>query len=441
MELLTSRTMNRLLVQIPVRHGKSIYCSHVLPCWHFLVRPNHNVWVVTYGSNFAEEFGSRNLDLVKEWGPELTGVRLHPDFAGRAHFRAAPPNTGEFRGLGILGGLSGKGAHLIICDDLIKEFQEVVTEEARDRIHRRFLGEVLNRLEPGGKIMVIMSRRHPDDLNGRLLASNAQLAPEHQWHEVTFPALSEDGEALWPERYPASELLAIKQTLEVHGTPWVWSGLYQSDPAGAAELCEWPASYWKEPFYYDQLPAFQPRFRLLSLDPSMGKDRRKGDFAALLLGVVDVEGTLWIDDPAIVRVPLDQLEDLAVAMVRTHRPDAFAIETNNFQEMVATNISRKIPTAPIFCYQNMRVQNKAAAVAGKGKEVEIRMLLTPLLSQHNLRIRDTPQGRILGQQLRDFPLAAHDDGPDSLALMVRLWHDLLQGIGSYQSGTTPVFAR
>ena len=420
--------MNRLVVEIPVRHGKSVYCSHILPCWLMLTQPNKNVWVLTYGSNFAEEFGSRNLDLMEEHGAELTGMRLHPKFARRAHFRMAPPFTGEFRGLGIYGGLAGKGCHVLLADDLIKEFSEVVTEEARERIWNRFHGEVLNRLEPGGKVLVIMSRRHPDDLSGRLKALNAQLAPAKQWYSITFPALDDDNIALWPERYPAEELLQIKRDHELAGTSYVWHGLYMQDAAACSELTEWPASYWKEPFYYTEKPAFTPVFKLLALDPSMGKDKKVGDFQALLYSEIDPQGTLWVDDPILVRVPLTQLEDLSCAMLDTHKPGAFAIETNNFQELVAHNISVKRPTAPIWAYQQMRAEAKHCG-AGKGKEVDIRMLLTPILSRHDVRIRDTPQGRILGQQLRDFPLATYDDGPDSLALTVRLWNDLMLGRG------------
>ncbi len=420
--------MNRLVVEIPVRHGKSVYCSHILPCWLMLTRPNQNVWDLTYGSNFAEEFGSRNLDLMEEYGTELTGLRLHPKFARRAHFRMAPPFTGEFRGLGIYGGLAGKGAHVIIADDLIKEFSEVVTEEARDRIWQRFHGEVLNRLEPGGKILVIMSRRHPDDLSGRLKAQNAQLAPDKQWHCITFAALDDDNNALWPERYPAEELLQIKRDHEVAGTSFVWYGLYQQDAAACSELTEWPAYYWKEPFYYTDKPDFTPVFKLMTLDPSLGKDKKPGDFQSLLYSEVDPEGTLWVDDPILVRVPLTQVEDLSCAMLDAHTPDAFAIETNNFQELVAHNISVKRPTAPVWAYNQMRTEAKHCG-AGKGKEVDIRMLLTPILSRHDVRIRDTPQGRILGQQLRDFPMAKYDDGPDSLALTIRLWNDLMLGRG------------
>jgi len=439
MELLSNPMVNRGVVSIPVRHGKSVYLSHILPCWHILTSPHKNVWVVTYGSDFAAEFGSRNLDLMKEHGPELVGRRLHPDFARRDHFRIAPPYVGEFRGMGIQGGLSGKGAHLIICDDLIKEFEEVVKEEARDRIFQRFFGNVLNRLEPGGKILMVMSRRHPDDLSGRLLAMNAQLALRDQWHEITFPALSDDGLALWPERYPTEELLSIKRDHEIAGTSHVWHGLYQQDAAAAAELCEWPAYYWDEPFYYreDEKPHFTPVLKMMALDPSKGKNDQKGDYSALLYAETDKEGTLWVDDPVLVRRPTTTIEDMAVKMMRQRQPDAFAIEINGFQEVLAQNIHRKAPNlAPIYPFDNTRAEAVAAlrigkpaghSVAGKAKEVEIRMTLTPLLNQHNLRIRDTIQGRMLGQQLRDFPMAKYDDGPDALTTMVRMWRGLMGG--------------
>jgi len=418
--------VNRAIIQLPVRHGKSVYCSHLLPCWHVLTKPDLGVWVVTYGSDFAQEFGSKNLDLVKQHGPALTGLRLHPDFQRRAHFRIAPPYAGEFRGLGIQGGLAGKGARLIICDDLIKEWTEVVSEEARDRIHQRFHGEVLNRLEPGGKIIVIMSRRHPDDLSGRLLASNAQLGPKNRWHELTFPALSDDGKALWPERYSAEELISIRESLEVNGVPWVWSGLYQQDASAAMALTEWPPAFFKD-VLVDSIPNFKPKMRLMSLDPSCGKDKRPGDFAALLAGDVDKDDVLWIHDPKLLRVPLDTLEDLSIAMVREYRPHQFAIETNGFQEAVAMNIAAKCPTAPILAYCSI-----------EKKETRIRMLLSSLLYSKRLKILSTIQGRMILSQLRDFPLASHDDGPDSLALMCQCWRDILLGVGGETGGSVPI---
>lgn len=324
-----------------------------------------------------------------------------------------------------MGGLAGKGAHLIICDDPIKEMSEVATEEARDRIHERFHSEVLNRLEPGGKILVIMSRRHPDDLSGRLLASNAQLAPKDQWHSIKFPALSDDGVALWPERYGAEELESIRTTLELAGKPWIWAGLYQQDAEGAIQFTDWPASFFKD-VLYETLPAFSPRWRLMSLDPSCGKDARKGDFAALLKCLIDPDGVYWVD-PAMLRIDLESLTDFAVLTAREFQPAAFAVETNGFQEFVALDINRKAPEVPILAYCNT-----------EKKEVRIRVLLSALLASRRLRIRDTVQGRMMLQQLRDFPQANHDDGPDALALMVQMLGDLIRGVGQPSPGDTPI---
>jgi hypothetical protein len=315
--------------------------------------------------------------------------------------------------------------------------EDVITEEARNRIYSRFFGNVINRLEPGGKIVVIMSRRHPDDLSGRLLDMNAQLPSKDQWHEINFPAISDDGEALWPERYDIDALLSIKRTYEVAGESHVWEGLYQQNAGAASQFNEWPASYWKEPFWFNpaDMPQFRPKFKLMFLDPSKGATAKPGDFAALLYGVIDPTDCLWIVDAKMLRVPLDDLEDTAVAMLQQYNPNAFGVEANGFQEYVATNIHRKAPSlAPIFPYINTRAEAISAlsrgkkpgqSVAGRGKEVDIRMILSPLLNLHHLRICDTPQGRILGQQLRDFPLAKYDDGPDALTGMVRLWRDLL----------------
>ena len=439
METLTSPDRNRLVIEIPVRHGKSFYCSYLLPAWHLMVAPNRKVTVVSYGSGFATEWSSRIRDLVGEWGPQLAGVALDPNYQSRSHFRLAAPNTGELRGLGIGGSLAGTGAHLIIADDLVKEMSEVATEEARATLHQRFHSELLTRLEPGGKCIIVMSRRHPNDLSGSLLDLNAQLEPSEQWHRIKFQAIDDDtGEALWPERYPLRKLESIKRDQELAGTPWIWHSLYQQDPATAAELCEWPAHYWRD-LYYRELPAFRPVLKMAFLDPSKGANARKGDFVAMLYGLLDPNGCLWIDDPKMLRIPTTECEDLAVAMLQQHKPDAFGIETNGFQEIIAQNIHRKateagLASVPIYPYINTRSEAISAlrrtgkpgkSVAGRGKEVDIRMLLTPILARHNLRIRDTPQGRILGQQLRDFPLASHDDGPDALAGMVRMMQDLL----------------
>lgn len=414
---------NRLVCSMPVRHGKSFYVSLILACWFMLTHPNKNCWVVSYGSDFAIEWSSKVRDMVSRWG-HLTGVAVDEKYQTASHFRMAYPHTGELRGLGITGALAGKGCHLCICDDLVKEFSEVSTEDARDKLYQRFHGELLSRIEPGGKCIMVMSRRHPQDLTGRLMASNPSLLPEDRWHQIEFPALNEDEtEALWPERYPVKKLLAIKRDHELAGTFWQWLSLYQQDASAASELCEWPSKFWDN-IHYDVMPeSAKPRFRLMTLDPSVGKDRKKTDFAAMLYGVFDNNGCLWIEDPVLIRKPIEYVEDLAVEMMRRYSPDAFGIEVNGFQEVVADNIYKKaVPD---------KIAGKVAIYpydSQEKKQIRIRMNLGPLLTAGNIRIKDTPQGRILSSQLRDFPVSQHDDGPDALSLMVRMLRDLTMGV-------------
>ncbi len=414
LELTYNPNFNRLIVEVPVRHGKSVFWSHIFPAWRTMVFPNWYTIVCSYGDDFAAEWSAKVRDTVAYWGPKLTGVSIDSSYRGKAHFRLQAPHTGEVRGLGIGGALAGKGAHAIIADDLVKEFDDVATEEARDKLYKRFHGELLTRLEPGGVVVIVMSRRHPQDLSGKLLASNPTLAPDQQWHRLRFTALGSRGRALWPDRYSAKSLRAIRDDHAAAGTSWQWHSLYQQDPTTAAEFCEWPGSYW-ENIFYQKLPTFTPRLKLLALDPSMGTDRKTGAFSALLYGLTDAQGTLWIEDPMMLRMPLEMLQDQAVRTATRNSVQGFAVQIGKGQLPIATAIQQRMANGrPIWGYDSL-----------DPREVRIRIALSRLLAKGKIRIRETAHGKILAAQLRDFPLGSHADGPAALALMVHLWGRML----------------
>lgn len=186
------------------------------------------------------------------------------------------------------------------------------------------------------------------------------------------------------------------------------------------EGAEWPENYM--PSLYDELPDQRYRFKVLALDPSKGKNAKTGDFSAMGLILVDPQMHLWVDDCWLKVVPVDQVEDQAVAMLEAHQDlNAFIVECNGFQERVAANILRKAQAkglqAPV--YQHVNTENK---------QVRIRMALTPLLSQHRIHLRNTPANRLGLTQLREFPIAqAHDDFPDMLTLGTSVINHLLSG--------------
>ena len=419
LRLLTDPICNRIIVEAPVRHGKSEFWSHVFPSWYLSMFPDNGVLLSTYSSDFSAEMSGRCRDHLDQWG-HLTGLRLDPAYHARDYFKVLGRN-GRMAGIGTFGAVSGKGFNLIIADDLVKDQQEANSPASRNSLARWFVADLLTRCEPGAKIVVVMSRRHPDDLTGRLLAMNPDLPPALKWHSIKFKAIGDDGAALWPGRYNLEQLRSIEQEFAMQGASYLWSCLYQQDPRGDPAACEWPDDYFAG-IFYDNLPEQPYRLKIMALDPSMGKNAKTGDYPALLHVLMDCGNPpqLWVDDAFMRVVPLPMVEAMSVAWLEQKKPDSFAIEVNGFQERVAADIIRmagekglSVPVSP--------------HVDTEDKEVRLRMELGPLLAQHQLHFRNTQANRLVVKQLQEFPTGAHDDGPDALAIAVREFKRLLHG--------------
>jgi hypothetical protein len=402
MRLMTEDDFNRLVVELPVRHGKSVFCSHVFLAWYLLAYPHDSVILATYQTRFSEEWSHKVSETIRQHGERLAGVTTSPG-----------------------AGAAGKGANLILCDDLIKDMKEAANPARRHSLSTWFGSELMTRLEPRGKILMVMSRRHPDDLSGRCLDMNADLPERDRWHRITMPAIDESGAALWPKRWPVEKLLDIKRNYELAGQSYLFDSLYQQDPRGDSTLIEWPASYWLDqpgaPFSYDQLPPDLPiKWRLLSLDPSKGKSSKMGDYSAWADVTVDRAANLWCY-PTLKVMPAEMVEDTTVELLSTNHYDALIVETNGFQEVIADNVARKCREKGVHCplFKKCNTENK---------EVRIRLGLGPLLEQRRIRLcgRSTSY-RLALSQLREFPTASHDDFADALNLACDLMEYLLTG--------------
>jgi predicted phage terminase large subunit-like protein len=403
--------LNKVLVNVSVRHGKSTYWSTLLPAWYLLTHPNDKVIVITYSGELSAEFTGKVRDIIQEYGPALTGVKLDPRYRARNFCKLAPPYFGELRSAAPNSKLAGTGADLLIIDDANRDIEEIANPVRREKLYQWFMSEAFSRLSPTGKCCCIQSTRHPDDLPGRLLRSNEELPPEQHWKQIRFPAIDDNNKPLWPERYSLDKLNQIKKEYEVSGFNYLWESLFQQNPI-AFESLEWPLDYM--PNYYSNTPDERIRFRLMALDPSMGRPDHSGDFPALIYVIITTDGHVYIEDASMTIAPIDQIEDLAVMWHNKYTPDAFIIETNGFQELVSANIQRKCPTAPIYKHDSR-----------ENKEVRIRMGLTPILAQHRLHLKDIPANKIIWQQLREFPSGLHDDGPDVINLACDLCNKLL----------------
>src|SRR6185312_13179996 len=215
--------IDRLMLLLPPQHGKSHIASRRYPAYSLGHHPQHDIISASATSLLAEEFGRdvRNLLATPEYRA-LFETSLAED--SQAAGRWKTNQGGSYYAVGIGVALLGRGATRFIIDDPFATMQDAQNGYARDRVWDWYQGTAYNRVRPGGAIVLIQHRMHEDDLAGRLI--ERQKAGGDQWEIVRLPAISEAGEALWPERYDLSALQRIRSNT----APLQWSALYQQNP-------------------------------------------------------------------------------------------------------------------------------------------------------------------------------------------------------------------
>lgn len=208
---------------MPPRHGKSELTSKFFPAWFLGTFPDKRVILASYEAEFAARWGAKARELIREFG-WVFGIKPSSASSAKAQWDIEG-HRGGMETAGAGGAITGKGADLLIIDDPVKNQEEAASETYRDKIWDWWLSTAYTRLEPDGVAIVIQTRWHEDDLTGRILAHSE--ATGEQWRKAVLPAISDDGAALWPERFSIEHLERIKRNL---GSYW-WSALYQQRPA------------------------------------------------------------------------------------------------------------------------------------------------------------------------------------------------------------------
>jgi phage terminase large subunit-like protein len=213
--------IDRLMIFMPPRHGKSELASKRFPAWCLGKDPKRQIIAASYNSDLANDFGRnvRNLVAEPEFGQVFPGVTLAPD--SQAAMRMNTNHGGTYVAAGVGTAVTGRGAHIALIDDPFKDREEADSERRRELVWDWYRSTLYTRLMPGGSIVLIQTRWHEDDLAGRLL----EQEPD-QWEVLELPAIDRDGHALWPEWYDETALARIKATIG----PREWSALYQQQP-------------------------------------------------------------------------------------------------------------------------------------------------------------------------------------------------------------------
>ena len=217
------------------------------------------------------------------------------------------------------------------------------------------------------------------------------------------------GWARWQQPSSANPLMTAAELAQAHAdAPRLFAQEYEASFL-EMEGCEWPNSYFPDSLWFDDWPQGLT-LKTIALDPSKGRDAKSGDYSAfVLLGRTD-DGMLWCEAD-LGRRTAEQIVEDAIEHQRVFLADAFAIESNAFADLFCTLIAREsqrrgimVPVVPVVNTVN--------------KQVRIRRL-GPYLARGAIRFRSTPGTKLLIQQLRDFPLALHDDAPDAAELALR----------------------
>ena len=213
LERVAAGRCDRLMVLMPPGSAKSTYASLLFPPW-FLARQAGQVIAVSHTAGLAEGFGRQVRGLLWEHGARL-GLRLDRDDRAAGRFSVTGiggsligRRRGGYFATGVQGAITGRRADLVVIDDPVRSQAEAESALVRERVWDWYRSELVTRLRPGGRVVLVMTRWHPDDLGGRLLAG------EPGWRVLRLPALAEagdvlgrvPGEALWPEWEPQAAL-------------------------------------------------------------------------------------------------------------------------------------------------------------------------------------------------------------------------------------------
>ena len=263
--------INRLIVNMPPRHTKSEICSTYFPAWIMGKQPNRKIMQTTHTGELAVRFGRkvRNMMDSVEYKRIFDNVELQAD--SKSAGRWETNKGGEYFAAGVGGAITGRGADLLIIDDPHSE-QDALSPSALESCWEWYTSGPRQRLQPGGAIIVVMTRWSTIDLTAKLLDAQKEEAAD-QWEVVEFPAIFPDtNDSLWPEFWDITELEKVKASLPVQK----WNAQWMQNPTseeGSIIKREW-WNIWE----YDEMPPVS--YIIQSYDTAFSK-KENADYSAI----------------------------------------------------------------------------------------------------------------------------------------------------------------
>ena len=392
--------VDRLIVMCPPQMGKSTVSSKRFPAYVLGQNPARDIISASATVQLAEEFGRsvRNCIDSQEYKALFPDVRLADDSQAKGRWHTE--QGGSYFAVGVGGALMGRGAELAVIDDPIASWQDGQSQVVRRQVWEWYTGTLLNRVRPGGSIIVIAHRLHEDDLAGRLLAQ--QAAGGDRWEVVKFPADLSDPP--WAERYDSAALERIKGNI----SPLQWNALYLQNPQPEEGTFFQRAWFW----FYDPKEAKGRKY----LSSDFAFTENGGDFTEIGIHSVWQEHNetklyLCVDGWYGQQDQVNWAESY-MDLVARHRP---------IVEFGEGGMTRRASEGLLG-----RVRRERRAPGGKiewmpsiSDKVARAAPLRAMASMGRVGLPDNDYGHRVLAQLLGFPSGKHDDAVDMVGMMAR----------------------
>ena len=387
--------IKRLIINMPPRHTKSEFASYLLPAWMIGKNPKLKIIQATHTADLAIDFGRKTKNLVDEPSyRELFPTRLQEDSQAAGKWKTE--QGGEYFAAGVGGAITGRGADLLIIDDPHKEQDIRADGKAFEKAMNWYTAGPRQRLQPGGSIVIVMTRWSTKDVTGQLLKAQGEEGSD-QWEVVELPALLPNGEPVWPEYWTTEELLKTKASIPVSN----WNAQYMQSPTGDE------GALIKREWWQDWTKKHPPKidYIIQSYDTAFTKGT-KSDYSAITTwGVFETEEdgqNIILLDAFKDRYEFPELRRVAYAQYLEWKPDMVIIEAKA-SGLPLTHELRQMDI-PVINFTPSRGNDKHVRVNAVAPLFESGKIWAPMHEHFAQEVVE---------ECASFPFGEHDDYVDS----------------------------
>ena len=414
-----ARLSPRLMMFVPPRHGKSELGSKTFPGWHLGRHADHEVISCSYSGDLSMDFSRKVRELLrdKRYHQVFKDTRLDKDSQSAQRWNTT--SRGGYVAAGVGGPITGRGAHVLIIDDPIKNRADAESESNRQNIWDWYTSTAYTRLAPGGGVLIILTRWHDDDLAGRLL-TKMEAGEGDEWDVIQYPALATEdephrkkGEALHPERYNEKALLAIKGVIG----PRDWSALYQQNPVAddgeyfTREMIRWYIPSERPPL--DELHTYT------AWDLAIGQNEANDYTVGITVGV-DKHDNLWVLQVTRFRKGSLEIVDAILDMYERWNSKITGIERGQIEMTIEPLLNQRIRERNLFSFFAEKLKPGKRDKPARARSIQGRMQQGMVYFP---KFDDTVQ--IAVNELLRFPAGINDDCPDALAWIGLMLDDIV----------------